>query len=192
MLKNANVLFIWKLYDLSTSVYMSCKCENIFPIVVKKKILTSAWYLVFVVKPFCVYRRCSELKGLVWWPVCSCRSQQLLISRRSRPQLLPVCRSCCRWWLCTAGPPRAAAGRNSWTRPSNGEENSKCKQLRYDLCRAVDPHSFFSDPYPAVSFNADSNSAGFLMRIQIQLIYSSSNYLVKSFLPLIKTKRKDC
>ena len=37
MLKNANVLFIWKLYDLSTSVYMSCKCENIFPIVVKKK-----------------------------------------------------------------------------------------------------------------------------------------------------------
>ena len=66
------------------------------------------------------------------------------------------------------------------------------KQLRYDLCRAVDPHSFFSDPDPAVSFNADSNPAGFLMRIQIQLIYSSSNYLVKSFLPLIKTKLKDC
>ena len=35
--------------------------------------------------------------------------------------------------------------------------------------RAVDPHTFFADPDPAVLLNADPDPAAFLMRIRVQL-----------------------
>ena len=35
--------------------------------------------------------------------------------------------------------------------------------------RAEDPHSFFTDPYPAVLLDAEPTPAPFLMRIRIQL-----------------------
>ena len=37
------------------------------------------------------------------------------------------------------------------------------------LCRAVDPHSIFADPDPAVFLRADPDPAAFLMRIRILL-----------------------
>ena len=40
--------------------------------------------------------------------------------------------------------------------------------LLFKISRAVDPHSFFSDPDPAVFLNADPDPAASKMKIRIQ------------------------
>ena len=42
--------------------------------------------------------------------------------------------------------------------------------VRVHISRAVDPHSFFADPDPAVFLNADPDTAAFQMLIRIQLL----------------------
>ena len=53
---------------------------------------------------------------------------------------------------------------------------------------AVDPHSFFADPDPAVLLNAVPDPAAFFKRIQSQLKKIGANFLMKSFPKLKKAK----
>ena len=67
-------------------------------------------------------------------------------------------------------------------------------QIRNTLIgpRAVDQHSFFTDPDPAVLFNADPDQAAFLKRNRIRLkqMCKELPYEYGSFLELEKTKKK--
>ena len=54
----------------------------------------------------------------------------------------------------------------------------------------MDPHSFFTDPDPAVSFNGDPDPAAFSMRIRIQLKNIVKKLPFKESAIVEKTKKK--
>ena len=57
---------------------------------------------------------------------------------------------------------------------------------------AVDSHSFFADPDPAIFLNADPNPADKTKRIRIQLHKFGTNNLMKRECPGVVKNTKDC